>query len=355
MRLLMLTRYGMLGASSRMRSHQYLLPLTAAGIQVDSEALFDDEQLARRYRIGRYRADALASSTLKRLAGLRRGKHYDLVWIEKEALPWAPAWIECSLLGHARYVLDFDDAIFHNYDLNPRSAVRHLLGRKIDRLMQSASLVIAGNDYLADRARRAGSPHVEVIPTVIDLNRYLRAPEAPVPRPAPPRIVWIGSPSTLPYLTGIGPALRDLTTRHPFVLRVIGGNIDLPGVTTECLPWSADSEVADLASSDIGIMPLPDTPWARGKCAYKLIQYMACGLPTVASPVGANNQVISDGHTGYLASTPQQWVERLEALLRTPDLRHRMGCAGRLSVEQHYCLQVTAPRLAELLVATAHR
>jgi len=215
--------------------------------------------------------------------------------------------------------------------------------------MEGARLVIAGNRYLANRAVAAGALRVEVIPTVIDLARY------PIKRAYSgthiPRIVWIGSPSTVQYLLDIAELLATLAKRQAFKLRIIGGALAMPGVDVEALPWSADTEAAAIGECEIGIMPLRNTPWEKGKCAYKLVQYMACGLPVVASPIGANRDVVVEGVTGFLADAPVTWMERLEMLLCDATLRQCLGQAGREWVEAEYCLQQTAPRLVKLLAA----
>lgn len=162
--------------------------------------------------------------------------------------------------------------------------------------------------------------------------------------------MWIGSPSTTQYLQKLSRPLRLLAARQDFTLRIIGaGVIDMPGVCVEYLDWSIDNEADLIAMCDIGIMPLNDGAWEKGKCGYKLIQYMACGLPTVASPVGANLEVVVDGSTGFFASKESDWLEKLELLLSDQVLRSRLGLAGRERVEENYCLQQTAPKLITLL------
>lgn len=348
MNLLVLTRYGRLGASSRLRFLQFLPALEQAGLHCTVQAFIDDEMLLTKYRSGAYRPDQLIRAYGARLLQLLRRRRFDLLWIEKEALPWMPAWLERRLLRRVPYVLDYDDAIFHNYDRNAHWLIRTLWARRIDHLMAGARLVVVGNDYLAQRARQARAPWVEVLPTVIDLERYA----VPVPdREARelPRIVWIGSPGTLPYLAGLAEPLAALARQHRFVLRVVGGRLALPGVELECLDWTEDSEVARIADCDVGIMPLSDTPWERGKCGYKLIQYMACGLPVVASPVGVNRDIVREGENGFLAEGPPDWVERLGQLLADAQLRRVLGHNGRQRVERQYCVQQVAPRLRSLL------
>lgn len=346
----MLTKYGSLGASSRMRFLQYLPWLQQAGFKVTVQGLLPDELLLARYQRGAYGRWPLFRAYANRFRALLRTPHFDVVWIEKEALPWFPAWFERWLLRGVPYVLDFDDAIFHNYDLHRFAWVRRFYGQRIDRLMEGARLVIAGNRYLADRATAAGAQWVEVVPTVVDLALYPAKQMYSVA--TKPRIVWIGSPSTVQYLLELAEPLGVLSKRQPFTLQVIGGGaITMPGVDVESLPWSADTEAILIAECDVGIMPLRDTPWEQGKCAYKLIQYMACGLPTVASPIGANRDVVIEGETGFFAETAYAWVEKMEFLLCDPALRQRLGLAGRARVVDKYCLQQTAPRLVDLLHA----
>lgn len=346
MKVLFLTRYGRLGASSRMRSLQFLPWLSTVGLDCTFQPLFSDELLSAKYNAGSYGARGIFTAYGARVAQLLRRRDFDLVFIEKEALPWLPASVEKLLLCGMPYVLDYDDAVFHNYDLHPRSLVRRLLGRRIDRLMASASLVTAGNGYLAQRARDAGASRTEIIPTVIDLERYMPKTEYDA---ALPTIVWIGSPSTVRYLSRIAQPLAELATRCKFRMRVIGGRINLPGVDVDYVPWTECSEVASITSCDIGVMPLDDSPWERGKCGYKLVQYMACGLPVVASPIEVNTQIVHEGVNGYLANDAAVWIARLEGLLSNATLRAQMGRAGRRMVEEKYCVQVVAPRLAELL------
>lgn len=353
-RLLALTRYGRLGASSRLRLFQYLPWMVQSNIEVTVQALISDELLLTRYQRGVYGLWPLFKAYADRWMALRKCCRFDVVWIEKEALPWFPAWLERWLLCRTPYVLDFDDAIFHNYDLHRSAWVRYIYGRRVDRLMSRAHLVVTGNNYLTDRATAAGAKKVIEIPTVVDLARYpVKENYALLDKPC---IVWIGSPSTAQYLIDLAEPLGALAQRHPFTLRVIGaGAVTLPGVDVQLVAWSADTEAAEIRKGDIGIMPLRNTPWELGKCAYKLIQYMACGLPTVASPIGANREVVIDGETGYFADTAAMWIEKIELLLRDVTLRQRFGQSGRARVETHYCLQQTAPKMIRMLADTAEK
>jgi len=355
LRILSLPKYDRLGASSRLRSLQYSPWLESAGLQVQVQPLLADALLQSRYQHGDYRAADLLAPYWNRYNALLSRSSFDLLWIEKEALPWWPLWLELALLRGVPYVLDYDDAIFHNYDRHSSAFIRHVYGKRVDGLMSRATLVLCGNEYLAQRAREAGAPWVEVLPTVIDLGRYngehnKKASQAD----GLPRVVWIGSPATVHYLQVAHHPLQILASKVPFVLRVIGGGVvQLPGIQVETVPWSEKTEEISVAAGDVGIMPLYDSPWERGKCGYKLIQYMACGLPVVASPIGMNSEIVRDGITGLLADTPDQWVQALERLLTHDEERAKMGREGRTRVEAVYCIQQTGPRVAQLLQRAA--
>lgn len=351
-KVLALTRYGALGASSRMRFLQFLPALASEGIEIEVQSLFDDETLSLKYQQGNYGLATVLQCFVKRISIMRKRNLYDLLWIEKEALPWWPLWLERSMLQGIPYILDYDDAWFHNYDLHRLKLVRQLFGHRLDELMANATLVIGGNQYLTQRAQHAGAPWVEMLPTVIDLERYSK-PKIKFEIDKIPVVVWIGSPSTVRYLKILQKPLQQLAQRVPFQLRVIGGEIVIPGVNMQCIPWSEDTEVENIVRADVGVMPLLDSPWERGKCGYKLIQYMACGLPVVASPVGVNTEIVRQNVNGYLAHDLKDWVNALERLLVDTNLRMQMGLMGRQRVEQEYCLQVAAPQLAVWLKRAA--
>jgi glycosyltransferase involved in cell wall biosynthesis len=288
---------------------------------------------------------------LKRIIELLRCRLFDAVLVEKELLPWLPGILERALIpAGVPLILDFDDAVFHNYDRSRHAWVRLLLGDKLDKLMARADLVTVGNAYLGERATRAGSRRIERIPTVIDLDRYIVEPHR---RDSNQVVVgWIGSPSTAKYLRPVSDVLERLRQRRIIRCVAIGARADqLLGTPFEAIAWTEETEVPSLNGFDIGIMPLPDAPWERGKCGYKLVQYMACGLPVVASPVGVNREIVAVGESGLLAETETQWEEALERLIADTALRVRMGEAGRRRVEQQFCLQVQGPRLAALMLS----
>ena len=351
MRILLLSRYGPLGSTSRLRFYQYLPFLEAAGIRVTVSPLLADDYVARLYRGERQPPGFILQAYGQRLKALTAAGKFDLAWVEKEFLPFLPEI--APLLLKTPFVADYDDAAFHRYDLHPNGLVRRLLGRKIAGVMRRAALVVAGNEYLAAYARDAGAERVEILPTVVDTERYRPAARAGQGF----RIGWIGAPVTVGYLEAVESALRQVCTEHPETeLRIIGAQDPFAGrLPVTLLPWSEETEVAELQQLDVGIMPLPDEPFERGKCGYKLVQYMGCGLPVVASPVGVNAQIVIPSVNGYLAATEGEWVQALTALCGDAALRFRLGQAGREKVVADYSLQTAAPRLLSLLQSVLTR
>jgi glycosyltransferase involved in cell wall biosynthesis len=349
MKVLFLTRYDQQGASSRMRCLQFLPLFKCSNIEAVVSPLLSDRILKKRYLDGVYHWSDLFFVYWRRIEVLLGKYQFDIVWIEKEALPWLPVWIELLLLRGKPFIVDLDDAVFHNYDQHRFMWVRWIYGRRIDALMARANLVVVGNQYLADRATNiAGVKWVEILSTVIDLRRY-EAKQTYIFYQKP-RIVWIGSPSTVKYLMALSPMLASLGQRQSFILRVIGGGIiTMPGVEIESAAWTIETEVSSLLDCDVGIMPLTDGFWERGKCAYKLIQYMACGLPTVASFVGKNIEVVVEGETGFLVETSVSWLEKLELLLNDTMLRERLGKAGRTRVVNKFSIQHLGPSFVKLI------
>lgn len=347
LKVLLLSRYGRLGASSRVRSYQYLPYLRDEGVEVTPAPLLADQYIECLYDGGRQNAARILAAYGRRLWQLATCVRFDLLWVESELLPWVPAWLETLLarLG-VPYVVDYDDAVFHRYDLHSSRWVRGVLGGKIDQVMRRARLVMVGSDYLGDRARRAGAKRVEYLPTAVDVTHYRTSPNG---AGAIYNIGWIGSPLTAGALTVVRSALAEVCAHGNARVTLVGaGRFTLDSVPVDVRPWSEATEVAELQRFDVGIMPLPDGPWERGKCGYKVIQYMGCGRPVVASPIGANVRIVEHGRDGLLASTPADWVAALRTL-QDAALRRRMGAAGRAKVERDYCVQVTAPRLASLL------
>jgi glycosyltransferase involved in cell wall biosynthesis len=354
LRILVLTRYDPRGASSRVRFFQFLSRLSKRGMSFNVRPFLDDDYIRALYRGERAKVGKVFGAYLRRLCVLLRTRNYDLVWMEKEALPWLPAAFEIALMRGTPYVVDLDDAWFHRYDQNPSRIVRWLMADKIDTVMRHAAAVVAGNEYLADRARRAESRRVKIIPSVIDLNRYpseIMTDAKSVGRKTSVVIGWIGTPITAHYLAGIEQAFRAIAAIRSVELHVVGASAPatFAGLPVRNIVWDEATEIEMIRGFDIGIMPLDDRAWERGKCAYKLLQVMAAGRPVVASPVGANHVVIQDGVNGFLADTPNQWIRAFTALIDDPDLRVRMGLKALQTIKDRYTIERVLPELASVL------
>ncbi|MHB1305022.1 MAG: glycosyltransferase [Acidiphilium sp.] len=349
--VLLATRYGRLGASSRLRLLQYAAPLARYGIDCTARPFLSDAYVRALYQ-RRSRIPAVLSA-YARAAGLRAAvQAHDIVWIEKEMLPFLPAIFERAVLrGGKTYVLDFDDAWFLRYGDHGNRLARALLGGKFPALLRGAALTVVANETLRDWAVGAGARNVLLLPTVVDLDHY---PMLPEPAGQPFTVCWIGTPVTAPYLARLADPLRVLAAEAPLELLVIGApDFAIEGVACRTLPWNEATEASLIGQCHAGIMPLPDDAWARGKSGYKLIQYMAAGRPTVGSPVGANTTIVRDGVTGFLAADPADWADRLRRLRDDAALRRAMGEAARARVAEHYALQGAAPRLAAAIRAVA--
>ena len=336
-----------IGPTSRYRIFQFLPVLEEQGIECTVRPLFEKTYwkiieipspflrvIAKMvYVTGRF---------LRRAWDVLTIGDVDLVVIEGQLFPYMPALVERMLARlHYRFIIEFDDAIY----LTPGHR------QKIPALLSMASGAIVGNEVLAKYARKYTS-QVYVIPTVVDTQRFsprqTGAQWIGARTEMPVTVVWIGLAYNLGYLDIVAPVLKELQDKGLIKFRVVCSRPPrLPGLTVEFRPWQLEQEVELLQDCHIGIMPLPDTEWARGKCALKLLQYMSVGMAAVASPVGVNREIISDGETGYLAVTEQDWRARLTRLCQDAVLREQMGGAARTAVEERYSLNAWGPRLAK--------
>ena len=271
----------------------------------------------------------------------------DVVVLHQIKLSALEARLFASLSRHR--VFDVDDAIYVRKPrrLGEAADDSPWRKRKFAATCRWVDVVAAGNDVLAGVARRSARA-IAILPTSIDAGAY--RPTTATAADAP-TIVWIGSPENLVYLEILRPALARLSVRYPTLkLRVICSRFpDWGEVKVERIAWSTATEAESLAAAHIGVMPLTDDEWARGKCAFKLLQYMAAALPCVASPVGANTEAVIEGVTGFHARTPEEWERHLESLIRSPELRARLGAGGRQHVESRYALRTYQARYLELL------
>jgi glycosyltransferase involved in cell wall biosynthesis len=347
------------GAGCRFRVSQYIPYLRDAGFDVTVSPFYSREYFSFVYRPGNYlrKAAGFTALTTRRINELFSMRDYDLVFLYREAIPIGPPFIERQIakLG-IPIVYDFDDAIFLPAVSEANKAFSFL--KNPDRVADILSLstqVTVGNEFLASYARKY-NPRVTVIPTAVDTNRFVPRVDPPPAEGRKLVVGWIGSPTTFQYLEGIKGELAAVAARHPFTLKVSGAGrpVNFPGVDVQVVPWSMADEVSLFNTCDIGVYPLTDDDWSRGKCGFKAIQCMACGVPVVAAAVGVNREIINHGVNSMLASTSQDWIEHLSTLLTNPELRRTMAIAGRQTIEARYSLHVTAPQLAAVLTTAAH-
>ncbi len=346
--------YSAEGASVRFRVSQFVPALNAAGFDVSLHPFFDTELFRLLYKHGRMmqKASALLSRTVNRLAALR--STYDLALIHREAYPIGPPLIERWLARHqVPYVYDFDDAVY----LPNTSDANRMVGflkrpAKVPEVLRLATEVIAGNTHLGAYAARYSS-RVNVIPTCVDTELW--KPRATTATGQAPVIGWIGTPTTTTYLLELRDVLSALAKEHTFTLRVSGtaAPVTISGVNVVNEPWTLDGEIELFNTCDVGVYPLPNDEWTLGKCGFKAIQFMACGVPVVASPVGVNTDIIEDGVNGLLANTESDWRRQLRMLITDAAARRRIGGAGRARIESEYSLRRHAASVVAVLERAA--
>lgn len=339
--------------NQRFRFEQFFPDLEAAGFRCELSPIVEASDDAFLYKPGHFldKLRFVRRSIAKRRRDLKRLTEFDLVFVCREALMTRSTFFErAAKRKGARVIYDFDDSIWlHNVSAANRRWSWVKDPGKTSKLIALADLVLAGNDYLADYARRFNR-RVEVVPTTIDTDEYQPRTQAP-PHGAPVVIGWSGSITTIQHFQYAIPALREVKARYGdrVAIRVVGdGDYRLPELGITGLPWRKDTELDDLRAMDIGIMPLPDDEWARGKCGLKGLQYMALGIPTLMSPVGVNSAIIQEGENGFLPRTTEEWVARLFALIDNPDLRARMGRAARRTVEERWSRKAWRQRYIDL-------
>lgn len=331
----------------RFRLEQWEPLLAKEGVEITYSPFETPELRSVLYQKGNALAKikAVGKNLKQRKTDVKDAVNYDLVYVFREAALLGPAWFERSIAKRGvPMVFDFDDAVFVAYKSPSNGYLSYLkFPGKTATICRLSAHVMAGNQYLADYALKE-NPNVTIIPTTIDTSKY--TPLQRVSEPETLTIGWSGSFSTVQHLDTIREVLQELAKTEKFKLRVIGTpEYDLPGVETEAIQWRSDSEIEDLRQIDIGLMPLPDEDWSRGKCGLKALQYMALGIPTICSPVGVNTSIIQDGENGYLADAKDEWIKKLKMMLHLPELRQKIGMAGRKTVEDGYSAISQAPRV----------
>jgi glycosyltransferase involved in cell wall biosynthesis len=361
MKVLGLASYPIEAAATRYRLAQFVGPLADRGITLTIRPFLDSRVFETLYQRGGVpnKAITLAKSALRRLKDVFLLNQAEVVLVQREAMIFGPPLIEWLAVRVFKrpMVLDLDDATYVSYT----SPTYGRLGKtlkwfsKTDDLIRWASVVTCGNRAIAEYAESKGAT-TRIIPTVVDtevfrpVTKTTRAPGALLV------LGWIGTHSTFPYLETIVPVLQSLASTHHFKLKIVGAGKDavvIPSVEVENLEWKLDREVADFQSFDIGLYPIDPTlyaeKWAAGKSGFKAIQYMAVGIPYVASPVGAMQDIGEPGVTHFHAKTHDEWREALTLLLSDHKLRDAMGAAGRSHVVQHYSLPEQAEKLAQAI------
>ncbi len=341
--------------SQRFRFEQYLDILSQHGHEYRLAPFLSEATWQILYKPGQaaHKALGILGGFGRRVKHVLAARKYDYVFVHREAAPLGPPifeWLLTKVL-RKRLIYDFDDAIW----LVNTSEVNKLAAglkwhHKVGSICRWADKNSCGNDYLATYARQF-NPHTVVNPTTIDtehLHNQVRDQLAP----GPLVIGWTGTHSTLKYLRPLVPVLAQLEAEGlDFEFRVISNqppDFEQPLNSLRFVPWQKATEIPDLLAFHVGLMPLEDDPWARGKCAFKALQYMALGIPALVSPVGMNTEVVQDGINGYICREPADWLRHLRQLLTEVALRQRLGRTARTTIEQRYSVRSNTPNFLEL-------
>lgn len=355
MNILLLSPYPRMAGSTRLRLHQYLPFLQAQGHRVTVWSFFNEADYRALYQSGNWprKGFAFLAGTWRCLFLLFEMRRYDVCVIHREVAPLGFGLFEFLTAKCARrLVYDFDDAVFEpNVSAANRLFAFLKSPRKIPVLLARSDAAIAGNSYLEDYAKNFAR-RTQQLPTPVDTQSFTPQPKAVA---APVVVGWIGSHSTAPYLALAREALQRLQLEMGEQLRLVfigAGDFRMPDLKAEYRAWQLETELGDLRQLDIGIMPMPDNPWTRGKCGFKALLYMSVGLPIVCSPVGFNREIVTPETNGLWAETATQWYEALQRLTHDAELRQRMGAHGRKLVEKNFSVETCAPRFEAILRET---
>ena len=341
-------KYSSKAPSSRCRIYEYLPYYHQAEIKFVVSPLLGDWYLSALWgHKSKFRVLFLiVASYLKRIVSILLLPHNSIVYIGAELLPYMPSWLESYLYFRGiKYLIEFDDAVFHNYD-NRNILIRWLYQEKFKKVISKASLVICGCRYLSDYSKQ-WNKNVLIIPTSIDEKKYIKAISC-----TNNIIGWIGSSSTSPNIAIVMPALKKLSIEFPFELHLVGFDKRyeylLKGINYKIISWTSETEVSELSQFTIGIMPLYDTLGNRGKCAFKLVQYMGIGIPTISTPLQSNLD-IDKGCGNLFANSDEEWYLAFKDLLSNRDKRRIIGNKNKRVAMQHYTFQSNSQELIGIL------
>lgn len=352
MKILFFVPYPSEGASNRFRVEQYLPILKANGISYKVRPFMTRDFYKIIYLDKFYVLKLIyfITSAFNRILDIFRALKYDLIFIHREVFPLGPPIFESIFLRMRKPIIyDFDDAIFlPNVSKSNNFMERLKRPDKIAKIFKMSSFIIAGNKYLADFALKYNN-NVVVIPTPIDTGVYIS--RAPKLRRNKIVIGWIGSITTVEFLNTLRDVFKVLTIKYPHVeFQVIGGEFYIPGLSSVVnKEWALDRELEYLQEFDIGIMPIPDNAWARGKCGFKAILYMSLGIPCVCSPVGINKEMIQDNFNGFLADSDKEWIDKLSNLIEDESLRRRIGGSGKKAADEKYSIKANMPKFLSVI------
>lgn len=341
MNILILSKYERNGASSRVRTYQYIDELQThnTNLKFKISPLFSNTYVKNLYSRKNNFTEILKSYLRRLLIFIFISKKYDFIYIEKEVFPFLSSVFEIILKKRGfKYIVDYDDAVFHNYDKHQLWIIRFLFSSKVSRIIKNSYKTVTGSKYLYNYATNF-SKHIELIPSTVSLEKYQNV----VPQSSNQKIIigWIGTPKTSKFLIPYLDLFNELQKNRNVEFRFIGlsTNFFNKKYNFKYVKWQEQSEAHDLNEIDIGIMPLDEDEFSKGKCAYKLIQFMALKKPVVASDVGANNYVVKHEVSGFLAANNAQWKEYLIKLIEDENLRQSLGIHGFESFKKDYSLE----------------
>ncbi len=358
MRILFIEPYPIEGPSSRYRIEQYIPYFKHNGIECVVRPFVSSKFYRIIYKKGFYFQKMLffLQSTLSRFFDIFSALKSDIIFIHLEAFPFGPPLFEWVLSKAGKKIIyDLDDAIYMGITSSANSFLRYLkCPSKIKKIIKMADHVITCNGYLADYAKKYNK-NITVIHTSVDTEKF-----KPINKEKKEGLIigWIGSHSTAKYLSELkGIFVRLVSGRYHFVLKIIGAgdeyDFDVPGIEIIKLGWNLKDEIDQFQSLDIGVYPLPDNEWTRGKTGFKTIQYMSVGVPCVVSAVGANKSIVEDGINGFIAASKEEWIKKISMLIEDVDLRKRIGSNGRQTAEENFSIKVNAPKYLHVIRSLA--